>query len=84
MSYLYHGFLSYNSISRVNVKKLKDILSQSGLDIFFDKDINNADTNTTKINNGLTKSKNLILFLDENGISESHQRRELKSMNRDG
>lgn len=79
MSFSFHGFLSYNSQSQSNVKKLKDILSQSGLDIFYDKDINNAETNTAKINNGLTKSKNLILFLDENGISETHQRRELNT-----
>jgi len=73
----YHGYLCYNSIDLASVEDFFDLLSATGLKLFFDKRNKVAGQSADKLVNGLNESQCLLVFLSKNGYSETWQKFEL-------
>jgi SAM-dependent methyltransferase len=73
----YHGYICYNSKDLSRVEDFYDLLSATGLKMFFDKRDKPAGQSTDKIINGLNDSQCLLIFISRNEFSETWQKMEL-------
>ena len=65
----YHAFLSYNSAHLKEAKIIYDYLSNSGLNVFFDKEsIEYGKPFQNSIEQGIRKSKSFIIIIGYNGL----------------
>lgn len=64
----YHGYLCYNSKDFDRVKSFYELLNNSNIRLFFDKENKIPGSSFNKINDALEESQTIIIFFGKNGI----------------